>query len=91
MSQSQPAMTLKLLSLRREGEYLAEGMSEISVHMSVTGGQIPLTGTLTVQIPDAEVSSYLQNGVNQLSLRAVSSIHEVYDRLQRAGNIPALE
>jgi len=91
MSQSQPAMTLKLLSLRRSGEDLPSGTAEISIAMTVTGARLPVSGTMTFLIPDSELQDYLQNGVNQPALRAVSAIHQTFDYLQRQQRIPTLE
>ncbi|WP_339077847.1 hypothetical protein QQM41_04550 [Acetobacter sp. AC2005] len=90
MSQSQPAMTLKLLSLRREGECLSAGKAEVTIGLTSHYGTLPVAGTLTVTIPEGALLEQMPHGVNSIPQQVLRSIVLAYYKAQEEDGGPVL-
>lgn len=91
MNQSQPTMTLKLLGVRRSGENLKTGYAELAVSLSGNDGEMPWSGTLTIQIPDQELRLHNTFEVKTLAERALLRVLMTYQQSASAKNRLAVE
>ena len=91
MPQSQPAMSLKLLSLRREGEDLQPDEAEMQIRLSGNDGTTPWSGHLTVRVPSTVVQTYLNTGVPGLAETAWKLLADSYRLVRNVGGDPRIE
>ncbi|MBB2157036.1 hypothetical protein HLH33_12065 [Gluconacetobacter diazotrophicus] len=88
---SLPAMKIKLLSLRREGEGIEAPNVELTIRIQGSNGRLPFSGTLTVQVPETGLPDHNRRGPSEAALQAVGSIAEAFVTLQNAHKAPDLE
>lgn len=93
MNQDQilPAMTLKLLSVRRAGKGIEPGQAEVKLRLTGCDGRIPWSGTLKIQVPQVLIEQHLPRGVPALAEKVFEAVAESYLILRSSGQRPLVE
>lgn len=93
MNQDQPlpAMTLKLLSVRRAGKEIEPGQAEVKLSLNGCDGRIPWSGTLKVQVPQSLIEQDLPQGVPGLAEKVFEAVAGSFLVLRSSGQRPLVE
>ncbi|AQS83990.1 hypothetical protein A0U92_03520 [Acetobacter aceti] len=88
MSNNLPAMTIKLLSVRRTGKGLEPGHAEVKIHLTGCDGRIPWSGTLKVQVPQSLIGQPLKEGTQTLAWKVFETVLQSALVLEQSGQRP---